>query len=121
MERGSNFLFFFVVGMILSREPEGVWAYNISKSPIFVSSPSLGCLPYPTDTSNTVLRVPPGECILAYRPSPLTVQNSSLPPIGPIDPLSIRISFAKGWGRGYSRTDIVACPCWLEVLLAPCR
>ena len=40
---------------------------------------------------------------------------------GPFDPNALRISFAKGWGPKYSRQFITSCPCWVEVLLAPCR
>lgn len=40
---------------------------------------------------------------------------------GPVDIHSVRISFAKGWGPKYSRQEVTACPCWLEVLLSPCR
>lgn len=43
--------------------------------------------------------------------------------IGPVDFYSVRISFCKGWGIGYSRLEVISCPCWLEVLLSrdPCR
>lgn len=41
--------------------------------------------------------------------------------IGPVDNYSVRISFAKGWGPNYSRLEVISCPCWLEVLLSPCR
>lgn len=40
---------------------------------------------------------------------------------GPIDKYSVRISFAKGWGPNYQRKEVKSCPCWLEVLLSPCR
>jgi hypothetical protein len=47
--------------------------------------------------------------------------------LGPVDPHSVQISFVKGWGLNYSRQDVTACPCRLEVLLNrhdlhyPCR
>lgn len=41
--------------------------------------------------------------------------------LGPVDNYSVRISFAKGWGPNYSRLEVISCPCWLEVLLSPCR
>lgn len=41
--------------------------------------------------------------------------------MGPIDNYSLRISFVKGWGPNYSRLEVISCPCWLEVLLSPCR
>lgn len=40
---------------------------------------------------------------------------------GPVDKYSVRISFAKGWGPNYQRKEVKSCPCWLEVLLSPCR
>ncbi|XP_019329665.1 PREDICTED: mothers against decapentaplegic homolog 6-like [Aptenodytes forsteri] len=44
-------------GLLLSREPGGVWAYNRSEHPIFVSSPTLGP---PGARGLTVLKVLPG-------------------------------------------------------------
>lgn len=41
--------------------------------------------------------------------------------LGPVDIYSLRISFAKGWGPSYSRQEVTSCPCWLEVMLSPCR
>lgn len=112
-------------GLILSLEAEGVWTYNLSNSPLFVNSARLGStsasvVQQQQDTSQLVARVPPGECALVWREGAATsvLSGSSH---GPAGPPSVRISFAKGWGRGYSRTEIIACPCWLELLLAPPR
>lgn len=41
--------------------------------------------------------------------------------LGPVDTNSVRISFVKGWGPNYQRNEVKSCPCWLEVLLSPCR
>lgn len=101
------------LGLVLSRELDGVWAYNLSKSPVFVSSPWL--------RAGDPVRVGPGGCARVWRPYEPPPRPPPRAGPGPHDPRTVRISFAKGWGRGYSRPDIIACPCWLEVLLAPCR
>lgn len=110
--------------MILSREPDGVWVYNLSDTPIFVNSPTLDN--QHDGHSLVVYRVPSGQCLCIWDPTKITTPwNNRLSlnglPTGPVDRNSVRISFAKGWGQGYSRQEITACPCWLEVLLAPCR
>uniref|UniRef100_A0A8C6YUQ5 MH2 domain-containing protein n=1 Tax=Nothoprocta perdicaria TaxID=30464 RepID=A0A8C6YUQ5_NOTPE len=106
-------------GLLLSREPGAVWAYNRSEHPIFVDSPTLGP---PGGRGAAVRRVPPGYAAkvfdyeraagLARRPAPAE---------GPCDPHSVRISFAKGWGPRYSRQFVTSCPCWLEILLTQPR
>lgn len=127
-------------GVILSQESDGVWAYNISSQPIFVNSPTVTADMYSNLNNNSspsyrssaslcVYRVSPGHCLCIHDPfraEPLWRQQyllgeQQLPPTGPIDPNSIRISFVKGWGPNYTRSEITTCPCWLEVLLAPCR
>lgn len=103
-------------GLLLSREPGGVWAYNRSEHPIFVSSPTLGP---PGARGGTVLKVLPGYSAKVFDYE--WVGGAWVPGEGPWDPHSIRISFAKGWGPCYSRQFITSCPCWLEVLLnRPC-
>ncbi|XP_029881966.1 mothers against decapentaplegic homolog 6-like isoform X1 [Aquila chrysaetos chrysaetos] len=106
-------------GLLLSREPGGVWAYNRSEHPIFVSSPTLGP---PSARGLTVLKVLPGYSAKVFDYERVGgVGSWQLPGEGPCDPHSVRISFAKGWGPCYSRQFITSCPCWLEVLLNwPC-
>ncbi|XP_063781636.1 mothers against decapentaplegic homolog 6 isoform X2 [Pseudophryne corroboree] len=106
------------LGILLSKEADGVWAYNRSDHPIFVNSPTLDA---PTCRSLVVRKVMPGyslkvfdykkSCVLQHLPPPPEFAD------GPYDPHSVRISFAKGWGPCYSRQMITSCPCWLEVLL----
>ncbi|NWR81220.1 SMAD6 protein, partial [Centropus unirufus] len=100
-------------GLQLSREPGGVWAYNRSEHPIFVSSPTLG-LP----GGLAALKVLPGYSAKVFDYERVGgSERWGLRGDGPCDPHSVRISFAKGWGPCYSRQFITSCPCWLEVLL----
>ncbi|XP_055373888.1 uncharacterized protein LOC129607158 [Condylostylus longicornis] len=109
------------LGVTLSQESDGVWLYNRSSSPVFVHSPTLN----PSDYFFHVTKVPPDYCLKAYDNFKAKTQNIKWPSqiagaqTGPIDRFSMRISFAKGWGPNYTRQDVTACPCWLEVLL--CR
>ncbi|XP_014487352.1 PREDICTED: mothers against decapentaplegic homolog 6 isoform X2 [Dinoponera quadriceps] len=115
------------LGLTLSQEADGVWAYNRSESPIFVNSPTLDD---PESRTLLVYRVPPGFCLNIFDRAKIL----QLPyggggggagaggfASGPVDINSVRISFAKGWGPKYSRQEVTSCPCWLEVHLAPCR
>nr|CAD7462421.1 unnamed protein product [Timema tahoe] len=105
------------LGLTLSREPDGVWVYNRSDSPIFVNSPTLDD---PESRTLLVYRVPPGHCLNIFQKGKSTGCSYPQTGSGPVDPNSVRISFAKGWGPKYSRQEVTSCPCWVEVLLAPC-
>uniref|UniRef100_A0A3Q3QE18 Mothers against decapentaplegic homolog n=1 Tax=Monopterus albus TaxID=43700 RepID=A0A3Q3QE18_MONAL len=104
-------------GILLSKEPDGVWAYNRSEHPIFVNSPTLDI---PNSRTLVVRKVMPGYSIKVfdYERSCLLRHTTEADLLdGPYDPNSVRISFAKGWGPCYSRQFITSCPCWLEILL----
>uniref|UniRef100_G3NN03 Mothers against decapentaplegic homolog n=1 Tax=Gasterosteus aculeatus aculeatus TaxID=481459 RepID=G3NN03_GASAC len=104
-------------GILLSKEPDGVWAYNRSEHPIFVNSPTLDV---PNSRTLVVRKVMPGYSIKVfdYERSFLLRHTTEVDLLdGPYDPNSVRISFAKGWGPCYSRQFITSCPCWLEILL----
>ncbi|XP_073179029.1 mothers against decapentaplegic homolog 6-like isoform X5 [Lepidochelys kempii] len=106
-------------GLLLSREWDGVWAYNRSEHPIFVSSATLGP---PGARGPPVHKVLPGYSLQVFDYKRVGGQAGwRRPGDGPCDPNSIRISFAKGWGPCYSRQFITACPCWLEILLTKPR
>ncbi|XP_051917856.1 mothers against decapentaplegic homolog 6b isoform X2 [Hippocampus zosterae] len=104
-------------GILLSKEPDGVWAYNRSEHPIFVNSPTLDG---PNGRSLVVRKVMPGFSIKVFdyqRSCLLRYTAEAELSDGPYDPNSVRISFAKGWGPCYSRQFITSCPCWVEILL----
>lgn len=106
-------------GLLLSKEPDGVWAYNRSQHPIFVNSPTLEA---PGGRSLLVRKVMSGYSIKVFDyelSAQLLLRHEAEPGLldGPYDPNSMRISFAKGWGPCYSRQFITSCPCWLEILL----
>ncbi|XP_039325092.1 mothers against decapentaplegic homolog 6 [Saimiri boliviensis] len=103
-------------GILLSKEPDGVWAYNRGEHPIFVNSPTLDV---PGGRALVVRKVPPGFSIKVFDFERSGLQHAPEPEAadGPYDPNSVRISFAKGWGPCYSRQFITSCPCWLEILL----
>merc|ERR1719228_259558 len=109
------------LGVILSHDERGVWAYNRTEVPIFVNSPTLDV---PNSRTYSVFKIPPGYSmqIFNYELSKL-YQRIRDPALldGPFDPHAVRISFAKGWGPSYSRQFIDCCPCWLEILLLPPR
>ncbi|CAH1707430.1 mothers against decapentaplegic homolog 6 [Aphis gossypii] len=107
-------------GLALSREEDGVWAYNLSDWPMFVNSPTLDD---PDSKSYLVFRVPSGHCLNIFTGNPHgdRIRYSNGVRVGPVDPNAVRISFAKGWGPKYSRQEITSCPTWIEVLLDPCR
>ncbi|EEZ99343.2 daughters against dpp [Tribolium castaneum] len=106
------------LGVTLSHEGGSVWVYNRSENPIFVNSVTLDSADSPLPT-----RVPAEQCLCVYDPQKAAAHRTcwDFSTHGPIDPNSIRISFAKGWGPLYKRQEITSCPCWLEILLAPCR
>ncbi|XP_028039478.1 mothers against decapentaplegic homolog 6 [Bombyx mandarina] len=105
------------LGVTLSLEGDGVWVYNRGAEPVFVSSPALDAA---AARALLVWRVAAGHCLRVFPPPPFAAPRPAPPrPALPRDPRSVRISFAKGWGPKYSRRDVTACPCWLEVLLAP--
>ncbi|XP_076854506.1 mothers against decapentaplegic homolog 6a [Brachyhypopomus gauderio] len=111
-------------GILLSKEPDGVWAYNRSQHPVFVNSPTLEVPPTleapPRCRNPVVRRVMPGYSIKVFdyeRSRHGCRRGDPAHPDGPFDPDSVRISFAKGWGACYSRQFITSCPCWLEILL----
>ncbi|NP_001158449.1 SMAD family member 6 [Saccoglossus kowalevskii] len=103
-------------GVTISREQDGVWAYNRSNHAMFVNSPTLDT---PNSRTLSVWKVSPGYSIriFDYEKSEL-LRRTRNPELmdGPYDPNSVRISFVKGWGPCYSRQFVTSCPCWIEII-----
>ncbi|KAL3280303.1 hypothetical protein HHI36_017792, partial [Cryptolaemus montrouzieri] len=109
------------LGVTISHEGDLVWIYNRSDCPIFVNSLSLE-----EHEPSSPTRVPADYCLCIFDPIRAAHNNNDwtfrrTQNFGPIDRNSIRLSFVKGWGPSYSRQEITSCPCWLEILLSPCR
>jgi len=107
------------LGIILSKDDSGVWAYNRTAVPIFVNSPTLDV---PNSRTFTVFKIPPGYTLQIFSWSVAAHNERVRDPClqdGPFDPYAVRLSFAKGWGGRYSRQSVDCCACWLEVLLRP--
>nr|AVK72322.1 SMAD6 protein [Isodiametra pulchra] len=106
-------------GICLWRDPGGsIWLFNFDNLPVFVDSPSLYNAEKLDVRSTPAVRIGGGQCcrvfqVDAFRRLCCLVEGRALP----IDPYSIRVSLAKGFGEGYSRTHITSCPIWFEVLL----
>ncbi|XP_037091723.1 mothers against decapentaplegic homolog 6-like isoform X2 [Pollicipes pollicipes] len=105
-------------GLTLSLEPGGVWLYNRSRRPLFVSSPTLD--PPRGSPAEAVHKLLPGFSVLVFawagderRRRPPDARD------GPRDPHSVTVSFAKGWGPKYTRRSPTECPCWLELCFSP--
>ena len=109
----------YIVGVLLSRDEVGVWAHNRTEVPIFVNSPTLDI---PNSRTFSVFKIPPGYSMQIFNFELSQVYKTVRDPAayeGPYDPHAVRLSFAKGWGPGYSRQSVECCPCWLEILLNP--
>eukprot|EP00118_Oscarella_pearsei_P028419 m.2103 g.2103 ORF g.2103 m.2103 type:complete len:368 (+) comp8295_c0_seq1:1214-2317(+) len=108
-------------GVQFSFEDDGIWVYNRSEYPIFVQSPTLDFVCKKTTKLPAVRRVSSGYSmrVFSFEICRDMLLSEKRPQTGqiPDDPFAFRISFAKGWGPTYTRQNISACPCWLEVFL----
>ena len=94
------------------------WLYNRTTVPLFVCSPTFDA---PNSAHINVVKVPPGFSVafFDYEKSRrvarrMAGRNSE----GPFDPFSVHVSFYKGFGSNYKRTEVLQCPCWLRILMA---
>ena len=113
----SHFVIF--TGVLLSRDEAGVWLHNRTEVPLFVNSPTLDI---PNSRTFSVFKIPPGYSMQIFNFQLSAVYQRARDPAayeGPYDPHAMRLSFAKGWGQGYSRQSVECCPCWMEILLNP--
>jgi len=118
------------VGLVLSRESTGVWIYNRSRHPVFVNCLRAESLSSRDGDAKTLAgifpanihKLPPGfsQQIFDYEFCRKSVGGNAREGganVGPFNPYSVQISFAKGWGSNYTRQTIMLCPCWIEILL----
>lgn len=117
-------------GIILLRDDDNnVWLYNCSTASVFVNSPSLEPPKFPRQAKdicaalNAVTKVMPGDLIKVFDIQ-IVLKIKSLwqsEVISKSNPFatfhSFRVSFVKGFGEKYARSDLTQCPCWLEVML----
>lgn len=104
-------------GVTITKEADGIWLYNRCEWPIFVHSPTLNM---PDSRSFSVHKVLAGFSLKVFDYDQARILLETCDPQtydGPHDHSTVSISFAKGWGRYYSRQFVTSCPCWLEVLL----
>ena len=104
-------------GITLTKDEDGVWVYNRSNSPLFVYSPTLIM---PNSRTFSVHRIPSGSSCKIFDFEQLEHLRRTLDPTmydGPVELSTLSLSFAKGWGKSYTRQTISSCPCWLQVFL----
>ncbi|KAB7504179.1 Mothers against decapentaplegic-like protein 6 [Armadillidium nasatum] len=107
-------------GLILWREGKAVWVYNRSKTPVYLNSASLDG----TFFNLNLYKCPPGYAMIIYyyemaRELMGRLDYKLRRKCDTTDVNSVRISFAKGWGKDYHRRQILCCPCWIEVHVVP--
>ncbi|XP_037068005.1 mothers against decapentaplegic homolog 6-like [Pollicipes pollicipes] len=102
-------------GLSLTLESDGVWLYNRSERPLFVSSPTLE--PADAACSEAVHKLPSGFSLLVFEPRRAAGcrRRTTPPAAGPAALGAVSVSFAKGWGPRYSRRGVDECPCWMEL------
>lgn len=105
------------LGLVLSRETDGIWVYNRSCHPIFVNH--LAVVTASRRTSK-IQKLHPGCSLRIFDYSwheLLKRTRDAATGEGPSNPYCAQISFVKGWGPNYSRQTVIQCPCWIEILL----
>lgn len=105
-------------GIVLWKENDCVWLYNRSEHGVFVQSPTLS-MPYGV---KQVYKIQPGQVMKVFDKERAELLELYLKQRGgirfPLDVFSLRVSLVSGWGEGYSRQNIMQCPCWLELFLS---
>ena len=97
------------------------WLYNRTTVPLFVCSPTFDNAHAPDSPSPhiSVVKVPPGYSVAFFdyeksRRDELVRDTTRMP----FDPFSVHVSFYKGFGTNYKRTEVLQCPCWLRIQMA---
>ena len=92
------------------------WLYNRTTVPLFVCSPTFDA---PNSPHVNVVKVSPGFSVAFFdyeksRRDELVRDTTRMP----FDPFSVHVSFYKGFGTNYKRTEVLQCPCWLRIQMA---
>ena len=95
------------------------WLYNRTTVPLFVCSPTFDA---PNSPHINVVKVPPGFSVAFFdyeksRRDQLARESNARHGV-PFDPFSVHVSFYKGFGSNYKRSEVLQCPCWLRILMA---
>ena len=99
-------------GIQVSLEDGDIWVYNKSESPVFLNGELLQRLHH-TDTPR-VDKLPSGYGRKVFDCNANVSTRQSLDKRRE-EQHCLRVSFVKGFGRGYKRQTIMNCPCWIEM------
>jgi len=103
------------VTLSVDRSTSTAWLYNHSEFAVFALSPA----------TSAVIKLLPAQSACVYRwprrrPRVDDEDRKTADVERPSRQLDrVLVSFVKGWSGRYKRQSILACPCWLQVLLAP--
>lgn len=96
-------------GVQVSLEDGDVWIHNRSTSPVFINGELLQTLHHTRTPVVQKLASGYGIKVFDCHDVPRNVNKRRS------EPHSLRVSFVKGFGRGYKRQYITNCPCWIEM------
>lgn len=102
-------------GIQVSLEDGSIWIYNKSTSPVFLNGELLQRLHH-TQTPR-VDKLPSGYGLKVFDCSANVASRQDLDKRRD-ETHCLRVSFVKGFGRGYKRQTIMNCPCWVEMFFS---
>lgn len=102
-------------GIQVSLEAGDIWIYNKSQAPVFLNGELVQRL-HNTD-------IPRVDKLLSGYGLKVFDCNANVSSRQSLDKTArycaqqhcLRVSFVKGFGRGYKRQNIMSCPCWIEI------
>ncbi|XP_028402519.1 mothers against decapentaplegic homolog 6-like isoform X2 [Dendronephthya gigantea] len=99
-------------GIQVNLENGDIWIYNKSQSPVFLNGQLLQRL-HNTDTPR-VEKLSSGYGLKVFDCNANASSRQSADNTHE-EQHCLRVSFVKGFGRGYKRQTIMNCPCWVEM------